>query len=660
MEKSGTVRLGAATADPYAHLYLSVQPADSVNITLRQTAETSDLQADPDRLYPGIDLKFRLMEEGKYRPELSLGLLSAIGHKRMAGEYLAMSKRYGDLDFTAGLGWGRMGSSGAIGNPLNIASGHFGKNRALDGEMPNGPEDWFTGNAGIFGGVEYFMPVDGLSLKLDWGADRYSAEKTAFDFHAPAPWSAGINYAPEDWLNVGIGILGGEKIMASLSLCNHLDRWPGRNRKPIGAPVLRPHRTDLALPAKMAFDAARQGAITLHDIRRNMTSAWARMDADPDEPMPRQVGWAARHMANHAGKDIEELLVTPEIYGLNGMPVRLMRRDLEQAAISHQGSAPEMWRHASLSGVIPDDLRGAVSENRFTPGARGHPLPRFRFILDTQTSLSEEDSGLLYRASGIAEMTERLSDRWMAGMGVRLNGLDNLGHLDEIRPQAILPVRSNVNAFAGKTVSIDRMYGAWMKSSGHGNGGNWHGLMAYGYLEEMYAGIGGEILYRPYGKTWAIGAEAWEAFKRDPATIWSLGFNGDRLLTGHLKAWYEIPQTDLTLGFKAGRYLAEDIGGTLSLTKSMDNGAKLEAFATATDQADFDPFGGTTQLYSGLRLTLPLGNVPGLPAGSQARFTAAPIGRDTGQSIDSPLPLYDLTEPLSYRHMARRWIEITE
>ena len=172
--------------------------------------------------------------------------------------------------------------------------------------------------------------------------------------------------------------------------------------------------------------------------------------------------------------------------------------------------------------------------------------------------------------------------------------------------------------------------------------------------------MGGEVLYRPFGKTFAIGAEGWWALKRDPYTDLNLGLNGDRLLTGHLQAWYEIPGTNMTLQARVGRYLAEDLGATLALKHRFDNGATLEAFATATDQADFDVFGSQTHLFSGLKMRLPLGNIPHLPVSSDIRIKVEPFGRDTGQSIDTPMPLYELTEPLSYRHIANNWNSIIE
>lgn len=658
MDPVGTIRAEVSTLDPYLQGMVSFQPADWMNVTLRQTAEISGLNSEADRLYPGIDLKLRLMEESKYNPELSLGIMSAFGHKRMAGEYLALSKRYRDFDFTAGLGWGRYGSSGTFDNPLNILGNHFDDSRPLDGEMPSGPEEWFTGRqVGLFGGVEYFTPLDGLSLKLDWGADRYLAEKTAMDFNVPSPWSVGVNYAPTPWMDMGAAVVGGDKIMATLSLKSLIQKWPGRSDKKSETPPLRPHRTDQVLPAQMAFDAAKYSAMMVHDIRRNARSVWARFEADPDRSMPAQIGHAARHMANHAGADIEEILITPEVYTLHGPPVRIMRRDLEQAVIRHQGSPQEMWRKAGLNAPVPADLRDGPDVHAHGPAARRMALNNVRFILDLQTSLSEEDSGILYRTSGIVDFTMRFWGRWMGNIGLRVNGPDNLSQLDLIRPQSILPVRSNVQRFAAQRVSIDRLYEAYLRSSPDGN---WHGMAAMGYVEEMYAGYGGEVLYRPHGKTWALGAEAWYALKRDPETFLGLGLNGDHLISGHLKTWYEIPQTDLTIGFKAGRYLAEDIGGTLSLTKSMENGMKFEAFVTATDAADFDLFGGTTHVYSGIKFTMPIGNVPGLPRGSHIRARSEPMGRDAGQSIDNPLPLYDLTDAFSYRNLARDWADVVE
>ena len=35
-----------------------------------------------------------------------------------------------------------------------------------------------------------------------------------------------------------------------------------------------------------------------------------------------------------------------------------------------------------------------------------------------------------------------------------------------------------------------------------------------GLLEEMFGGVGGEVLYRPFNSTWGIGAELWRVRQR--------------------------------------------------------------------------------------------------------------------------------------------------
>ena len=55
MDQSGTIRAGVSTVDPYENAYISVQPADWLNITLRQSAKISSLTDDPKALYPGVD-----------------------------------------------------------------------------------------------------------------------------------------------------------------------------------------------------------------------------------------------------------------------------------------------------------------------------------------------------------------------------------------------------------------------------------------------------------------------------------------------------------------------------------------------------------------------------------------------------------------------------
>jgi len=305
MDKTGTISLHAGVSEPYLHGALGLQIVSPLYIGIRQTARTKDITGEADRLYPGIDLRLRLLEENAFMPAAVLGLQSAFGHKRTAAEYLAFSKKYEDFDFTAGLAWGRFGSAGHISNPLKILGSHFGKNRSPDNEMPNDLQDWFTGqDIGVFGGVEYFTPFDGLSLKAEWSADRYTAEK-AEGYDPAAPWSVGLSFNPASWINLGVALGGGEIITGNLTLKGTPEKWPWRKTEETDPEPLRHYRAGASLPPQMELSAATEG-IYLYRAAGDAGKASAHVELTPAKSYPQQIGRAARHMANHAGETVEE------------------------------------------------------------------------------------------------------------------------------------------------------------------------------------------------------------------------------------------------------------------------------------------------------------------------------------------------------------------
>lgn len=653
MDKDGALRASVSTLDPYIHSTLGVQLAPPLYIALRQSAEISDINGDARRLYPGIDLKLRLMEEGRARPGIALGLQSAVGHKRMAGEYLALSKRYKAFDFTGGIGWGRYGSAAHLDNPLKSLHSHFGKNRPSDGENPSGPALWFTGEKiGLFGGVEYFTPFEGLSFKLDIGADRYEAEKAAFAYNAPPPWAAGLNYSPVPWMALSVGTQGGEKIMGRVSVQGLAGRWRDRAAG-YGAGFervkLNPARAGTAQPARAVLSADKE-FIVLSGVQTDGPDMRASMKLRPVLSTPYQLGRTAVHMANHGGPSAESFEITPTLMGLHGPSVLLMRRDFERAMTRKQGSAEEIWHNAEFDASSRKPFH---KTNRFFEF--WHEIRDSQLTLDQQISLSEEDHGLLYRTAILAEARgPSLFGLLDTGYGLRWNAAHNLEHINAVRGHTAQPVRSDIDRFAQRGLAVENLYSAFT----HSFTPELHMSAVGGYLEEMYGGVGGEVLYRPFRKRFALGAESWIALKRDPFMPLNMGFTGTGALSGHVNAWYDLPAADLTLKGSIGRYLAEDTGASLALQKRFGNGALLEGLATFTNQSDLDPFGGATHSWNGLRLTLPLGGYAYAPENAQIRLRAEPFGRDSGQRLDNPLPLYALTEPFSYNHMTRYWDDI--
>ncbi len=644
MDQEGVARVGTSSLDPHNHAFIGLQIAKPLYVSLRQSMEVSSIGEKPEMVYPGMDIKLRLKKEGRYAPEIAFGMNSMLGHERFSSEYFALSKRYYDFDMTAGVAWGRLGSAGHVPNPLARIFSRFKDDRDYDSEDASSPSDWFTGeDIGLFGGVEYFTPWEGLSLKADIGADRYPGERRKFDFHEPAPWSLGFNYAPKEWFSFGAAMMGTDKIMARFSVQEKLDRFMGKSYKD---PL--PEMDNNSFFGH-AWSVIKNGG----DTTSGLVLAGRPIYTDHDvsqilylndyTPSAIQIGRAARKLLRAVRDDTATITVIPVSGNTRGKAITFSRHDLDQAFNRH-GSPEEIWQDTDFANPARElDQKGSGKKFKFLP----------------QLDLSfEEETTHLYRASTVVDYRQPLGHGFSFGNAFRLNIADNFHRLSKYKSINLQSVRGNIDQFTQNRINLDRSFLSWIKTPLP----DFHLALTAGYLEEMYAGIGGEVLYRPFQSPFAIGAEGWNIYKRDPAAALALGLDPDRSgsFTGHINLYYDIPNTDITAFAQAGRFIAGDLGITGGLQREWDSGMKVKAFVSTTDSNDKDVFNSDRNIYAGLQMSIPIGNLKFMPQGSEVRTNIAPLGRDDAQMLDKPVSLYNLTEPMSYRHLGRNWQKILD
>jgi hypothetical protein len=645
MNPQGTFAVGLSTQDRYLHSYIGAQIADPLYIGLRQSAEISSLGAEPTRLSPGIDFKLRLLTENKITPEISIGAHSAIGHKRTASEYIALSKRYNNFDFTLGAAWGRMGSAGHISNPFKSLGGHFNKKRDIDGNQRNGPSDWLTGDEiGFFGGVEYFTPWDGLSIKADWGADDYSFERSAFGFQPPAPWSASLVYNYKDYASLSVGTQGGEKIMGLIHF-----QAPSRT---ISA-NMKEKKSDI----EKLWDKTEAPVYDpkLANIQQTQDTLSADLYLDQHSSTPDQIQNAAKYLMSHATPQTIYFKITPYRGALKIKTLSIMVKDFERAYSSKDTSGEELWRKTLFESRASDTNAASVP---IIPKDKRPDFSGVSFELETQTSTQEADSNGSLRSSFIVQYRTRPVLKFLTtGSALRFN-LQH-AHPDgfyELRPIPRKNIRYDFDQFADKLVSLDRLYVNAQKSINDTT----HISLTGGYLEEMYGGIGGEVLYRPFQSRLAFGAEGWWVKKRAPFSDLNLDFTDTGAsFTGHINAWYDLHAWDVTLSAKIGQYLGENLGTTFGASKTFNNGSKIAAYTTISENVDRDRFGGEVNTMTGISYTVPFGHWI-LPDKLRLSLKAEPLGMNVGQIIDAPIKLYDETNTLSYKHLSESWDDITD
>ena len=177
-----------------------------------------------------------------------------------------------------------------------------------------------------------------------------------------------------------------------------------------------------------------------------------------------------------------------------------------------------------------------------------------------------------------------------------------------------------------------------------------------GYLESMFAGLGGEVLYRPDGARWAIGADLYEVKQRNYDRL--LGLMPYRATTGHVTLYWDAPFWDLNFQLRAGQYLAKDRGVTFQVTRRFSTGFEIGVFFSKTNVSK-EQF-GEGSFDKGIILRIPLDWVT--PFNTQSEFSTMlrPTQRDGGQVLLGDATLYEETRRSSQSDFASSGITFAE
>ena len=181
-----------------------------------------------------------------------------------------------------------------------------------------------------------------------------------------------------------------------------------------------------------------------------------------------------------------------------------------------------------------------------------------------------------------------------------------------------------------------------------------YGRVTGGYLERMFAGFGGELLYRPFGQRWAIGADLWAVQQRGYDVL--LDLRTHEAITGHLTAYYDLPWHDVRVAVSAGQYLAGDKGLTFQFERRFSTGVVIGAWATFTN-VSAQQF-GEGSFDKGIRIVIPLEWAAPFATQSGYDLKLRPIQRDGGQQLDGDMVLYGLTDPADYGALTKEWSSV--
>ncbi|MDO5529069.1 MAG: YjbH domain-containing protein [Paracoccus sp. (in: a-proteobacteria)] len=587
-----------------------------------------------------FDVHYQIVGEQGWRPAVAVGLRDFMGTGVYSAEYLVATKSVTDnIRVTAGVGWGRLAGA--------WRETEYGD----EGGRPN-YDQWFTGPARPFASVAW-QATDRLSVVGEYSHDDYELE-VGEGKPEPGRFNLAVNYQIGETYGVSAYTIGGEVFGAQINFALNARQSPfPSGLEPAPAPV-RPRPAQGADPegwsgawsadptAQPAIQTALAGALEnegqeLQAMVLGPTHAEVRVQNNRYMPQAQAVGRTARLMTRALPPSVETFTITSMERGLATSSVTLRRSDVER--LENTASA-NIAQAAAITDAAPRPA-GLVPTHGLYPRFRWSVGPYTRFgMFDPERPINYEigaEASARYHITPGLVLSGAIRQRAFGNMDQdgpgRLTPEEYLEQGDDLGPMGVPRVRSDWRMYTGnRSPHIPHLTLAYYAQPTEAV----YTRITAGLLEPMYGGISAEALWKPATSRLGLGAEVSHVRKRDFDMLFS--FRDYETTTGHVSAYYDFGN-----GFwgqiDAGRYLAGDVGATVTVNREFENGWRVGAYATKTDMSR-EAF-GEGSFDKGIIISAPMSWATGQPSRRTVGGTLRSLNRDGGVRLDVDGRLYE-------------------
>ncbi|NUL39643.1 YjbH domain-containing protein [Kosakonia sacchari] len=584
-----------------------------------------------------FDLKLRLWQEGYWLPEVSVGARDIGGTGLFDGEYLVASKAWGPFDFSLGIGWGYLGTSGNIKNPLcSYDEKYCTRDTRYKAAGSTDTSQMFRGPTALFGGVEYQTPWNPLRLKLEYEGNNYQQ-----DFAGKLPQRSKVNvgaiYRVTDWADINLSYERGNTWMFGFTLRNNFNN-------------LRPSYIDNARPK---YQPQPQDAILQHSVVANQLTL-LKYNAGLTDPQI-QVKGDTLYVTGEQVKyrNTQEGVERANRIVMNDLPdgirtIRVTENRLNMPVVTTETDVASLKRHLEGEPLGQDTELVQKRETPIVPDKpeQGWYIDKSSFDFHIDPVLNQSFGGpeafYMYQLGVMATADWWLTDHLLTTgslFGNLTNNYDKFNYTNPPRDSALPRVRTRVREYVQNDVYINNMQANYFQYLGN----NFYGQVYAGYLETMYGGAGAELLWRPVDSHWAFGIDGNYVKQRDWRSAQDMmKFTDYSVKTGHFTAyWTPWFAENVLVKASVGQYLAGDKGVTLDVSKHFDSGIVVGAYATKTNVSAAQY--GEGDFTKGVYISVPLDLFSTGPTRSRAGIGWTPLTRDGGQMLGRKFELYNMT-----------------
>lgn len=681
MADEGSFTLGASRNDDYEHYYISLQVMPWLEAVARYTqvpdmlfSENDSYSGDTKYTDKGFDAKVRLWKESYWLPETSVGLRDIAGTGLFDGEYVVATKRYGAFDFTMGMGWGYLGQSGNIRNPLCSYSDSY-CTRSNETKDEGGSFDydrWFKGPAALFGGIEYQTPWQPLRLKLEYDGNDYTQDfpvtRGAKSMEQKTHFNIGALYKYSDWIDLKVSFERGNTLTLGLDFSTNFNKIRSQwsDEKQVEIVSKSQVNTDPnwnKVMDELGSNAGYQKATLSENGNTLIVKGEQKKYRDKDIATNR----VSSILTNNKPQHIDTFLIVDQDVGLDISAVEVNAEKYRAVANSEYIGAE---LHDATQSVDPEKFTLVSEKGELL--ASNYSAWDFGISPVFKQSVGSPESFIFYNIGFNANAGYQITKQLQLSSSIyfniddnydKYNYVENNPHIDNFSvPRVRTMFRSYVH---DNPVRLSNLQLTWFAQPSD----NIYTQTYGGYLETMFAGVGGEALYRRMDSNWAVGMDMNYISQRKPGSwfgTYSDDFyyydgmdendctgNGvnckayvlDKGTTGMLSLYY-TPQWDWLDGtlftVSGGKFLGGDKGVRVNVSKQFKSGVIVGAYATKTDLTSEEY--GEGSYNKGFYVSIPFDVMSNKPSTTRGVLAWQPITRDGGQTLERKYSLYGVTD----------------
>lgn len=774
MAPDGEISVGASFFQNTQHYNFNFQVLPWLETSFRYSGLQRFDPAYPVYYDRSFAVKARLWNETTLVPAVSIGVNDLIGTGIYSGEYLVASKRFGDLEASLGVGWGRMGSTALFRNPLANISTSL-RNRV---QFPNNTPGTTSFNtlfhgpsSGLFGGIVWHTPIQRLSLIAEYSSDTYAIETLRGNFRPQNQMNYGISYQIVDNVAVGLDWLYGRSVGGNISIqlnptkstyptslgaappqvtlrtaderqyalqilthqqqgtfpqsrrasesratfADALWRQDGvRNIELKGHSLVLTssgdmgHRCIASAQLAQLFESSIRSVI-VHDVNGNgavqcVTTA-AGAPAYQILASYKDTNITQAHPINWASAEIINAVRIDPAAAMEAIQSDARKQQIAVEAVALTESSAIIYYNNShyfseadaldrLTRILMKDTPPEIEKFRIIAVVNGVPQQEFDILRgpEERKFAQSDDLDLFGNIPGAARMPPAMQNPVLSAAEKKSYPRFSWSVFPQLRQELFDPnnpfavqltvaAAGNVQLLPGLSITgeaetslfddfnIDRLSDStlphvrsdFLKYFAQGKTGLGELSTAYrfrvtptifgaikaGYLESMFAGSGGEFLWRPQGQRWALGVDGYEVWQRGFDRL--LDLQGYHVFTGHVSLYYASPWHELNFMLSAGQYLAGDRGLTFQVTRRFSTGVEIGAFFTKTNVSSREF--GEGSFDKGIIIRIPLGWALPIQTQGQWDINLRPIQRDGGQRLLGDATLFEETRRTSEAEM---------